>query len=228
MTICFDLHCNSSLNSIVLDPTSNTLRDIQKQYEVSICLIPSPQPNVFLGGADHVVSVYVRSPRNRAESLLQSINAFKEYIEGHDLGVFHPILQTKIDVPMNRHEIIGRNNSILEVIGKQTSTVISTQKSPHAATTNVNISGQSFSSIYQARGEISDRFVIELHFEMTNIESRSLNPLEMDQLGKDNGVNILMKPGINPNFKTIMVRGKEKDVHKLFDVRRNIIYLIKK
>jgi hypothetical protein len=223
ITVWFDLQLNTSLPSIILDPTAKPLKEIQKTFEISICVVPQQSPNFM----EHI-SFYLRSTRGKIDNLQQGIVAIRNFIETNNYGNFFPTLQTKIDVPINRPEIIGRTCSVLDNIGQKTSTNITAQRSPQTGIANVSISGKNFPSVCFARTEISDRFIVELNFEITAYESKFLNGRQIERLGEETQVHILMKPSLHPNHKTMIVRGSEKEVHKLFEVRRSIIQLIQK
>lgn len=223
MTVWFDLQLNTSLPSIILDPTTKPLKEIQKNFNVSICVVPQQSPNLM---ETNVISFYLRSHRGKMESLQQGIIALKNFIEANNYGNFYPNLQTKIDVPINRPEIIGRTYSVLDSIGQKTATQITAQRSPQTGIANVSITGKNFPSVCFARSEISDRFIVELNFEITAYESQFLVGRQMERLGEENQVHILMKPSVQTNHKIMIIRGNEKEVHKLFDVRRRIIQLI--
>ena len=157
---------------------------------------------------------------------MKAIIAFKNFMETMNYINFCPTLQTKIDVPTSRPEIIGRTQTLVDAISQKSSTNIGIQKSPQTGITNVSISGKNFVSLNFARKEISDRFIVELNFEITAYEYKNLNGRQMERLGEENQVHILMKPSFENNYKTMIIRGSEKEVHKLFEVRRLVIQLM--
>jgi len=225
--VWFDLKLNTSLQSIILDPNVQPLQDIQKTYEITICVIPI-QASVIQTTPSNHISIYIRTNKGKEENLKRGIEALSQFIESNNYGTIYPNLQTKIDVPSNRPEITGRTYSVLDTIGNKTSTQISVQRSATNLISNVSISGQDFSSIIIARTEINDRFVVELNFDITQLESKNMANFsrQLDRYCEEFAVHILMKPSVEPNKKTMIIRGNDKEVVKLFEVRQHILALI--
>jgi len=221
ITVWFDLQWKTSLNAFILDPTSKPMKEIQAMFDISICVVPQ-----YSSLIEQQMSLYFRSKRGKVENLMKAIIAFKNFMETMNYINFCPTLQTKIDVPTSRPEIIGRTQTLVDAISQKSSTNIGIQKSPQTGITNVSISGKNFASLYFARKEISDRFIVELNFEITAYEYKNLNGRQMERLGEENQVHILMKPSFENNYKTMIIRGSEKEVHKLFEVRRLVIQLM--
>ncbi|CAG2169471.1 unnamed protein product [Oppiella nova] len=233
ITVWFHLHLNSSLSSIILDPSSKPLQDIQKQYEMAICVVPSQSPVITPTPLNHI-SVYIRTNKGKDDKLQAGIEALREFIESNNFGQFERSVQTKIDLPSHRPEIVGRTYSLLDPIANKTATQITVQRSAtnlmsNTSSNTLSISGANFSSISTARTEISDRFVVELDFEVNAKDSQVLENFgrELERMGEQFAVHILMKPGADINRKIVIVRGTDREVRNLFDVRKHIMDLVK-
>jgi len=229
ITVWFDLKLNPALPSMLLDPSSGSLQEIQKKYEIAICMVPIQSPVVQPTPANHIC-IYIRTKRRNEANLKNAIEDLTVFIESNNYGHIYPTLQTKIEVPNNQHNIIGshRTYSILDPIASKTSTQISVQKSASNIMSNVSITGGSYTSISSARNEISDRFVVELDFDVRleeNVLAIFLENLgrHLERLGEETGTHILMKPHPNqPNQRTMIIRGSDKEVEKIFEVRKQI------
>jgi len=101
---------------------------------------------------------------------------------------------------------------------------------------NVHMTG-TYYPIYSPRMDISDRLKsivdserVEIHFDVSIFESKILENFaqQMDRISEEFGVRILMKPRFDPNHKLMILKGTDKDVIKIFDVRRHIEALLKK
>ena len=227
ITVWFDLKPNPNLPSMILDPNAQPLHDIQKKYEMAICVVPVQSPVIQPTPSNHI-SIYIRTNRKNEEKLRKGIEELTQFIKANNFGTIYANIQTKIDVPSNQPTIIGRTYSVLEPIAAKTLTQISVQKSPTNHMSNVSIVGINYPSISSARTEISDRFVVEVNFDVNAIQSNILEKFgrHLERMGEESGVHILMKPGLNPTNKVVIIRGTDKDVYKLFEVRQSIISIL--
>jgi len=231
ITVWFDLKLNPALPSIILDPGSNGLQAIQKKYEVGLCVVPIQSSIVQQSGQIHI-QIYIRTKKANEQNLKNAIEELNQFIESKHYGHIYPTLQTKIEVPCTQPNIIGRTYSILDPLASKTSTQISVHRTASGIMSNVSISGGTYTSISHARNEISDRFQVELTFEVDLDENgwrlflESLGP-HLERISEETGVHILMKPLQNSQNKRIMIiRGTDKDVEKVFEVRNEIFKLV--
>lgn len=231
ITILFELKLNPNLRSIVLDPNAHPLQEIQKKHKIEICVVPIQSPVIQPMPSNHI-SIYIRTHRKNEENLMIGIEELTKFINSNNYGKIYPKIQTKIDIPSNQQTIIGRSFSMLEPIATKTSTQISVQKSTNNnQITNISIVGHNYRSISNARNEISDRFVVELNFSINGYQSQVVENFsrQLGQLSEESGVQILMKPnGANMVNKVMIVRGTDKEITKLFEIREQIFHLIAK
>jgi len=226
INVWLDLKFNSTLPPKLLDPNEQPLKDIQKNFEITIALIPVHLPGIQIAPLN--VTLYIGSTKGKEQNLKDGIEALTQVIESHNLGTVYPLMQTRLDVPCNRLEITGRAFSEFGKIGTKTATEISVVRSGSNLMSQVSITGQDFSSINTALTEISDRFSVELHFDISLPQSMILDKFgqQLDRYCTEYSVHILKKPSINPNNKTMVVRGNDKDVSKLLKIRGYILGLI--
>ena len=229
ITIWFDLKLNPNLPSIVLDPNAEPLQAIQKKYEIAIYVVPI-QPSTIQPTPNNHISIYIRTNRRNEDKLKAGIEELAKFIKTNNYGNIYSTIQTKIDVPSNQPTIIGRTYSMLDPISTKTTTQISVQKSAPNHMLNVLITGLNYSSISIARTEISDRFVVELNYNVSGHQSRVVENCcrQLERMSEEFGVHILMRPDANPANKTMIIRGTDKEVTKIFEVREHILQLIKK
>jgi len=227
ITVWFDLKLNPNLRSIVLDPNAEPLQEIQKRHKIAICVVPL-QNSTYQPMPSNHISIYIRTNRFNEEKLKSGIEELSKFIESHKYGDIYPKIQTKIDVPTTQPTIIGRTYSFLDPLAAKTSTQISVQKSPSNSMSNVSIMGHNYASISSARSEISDRFVVDLMFNVNGYQSKVLENFsqQLERMGEEFGVSILLKPNSNPSNKTMIIKGTDREVTKLFEVRQHIVRMI--
>ena len=230
ITVWFDLKLNPALPSIILDPASTALQEIQKKYDIGICVVPIQSA---IQQTDQIhIQIYIRTKRANEPNLKNAIEDLSAYIETNSYGHIYPNLQTKIEVPCTQPNIIGRTYSILDPLATKTATQISVHRTATGIMSNVSISGGNYTSISHARTEISDRFMVELNFDVTLDDNNWRLFLEnlgrhLERIGEETGTHILMKPCQNGiNKRTMMIRGYDKEVEKVFEVRNQIVTLI--
>ncbi|CAG2177394.1 unnamed protein product [Oppiella nova] len=227
ISVGLDLHLSPNLPSHTVDRMSRDMVDIRCQYEAEEISISRPHSPFVTSAPMTRLSVYIRIVTRRADRLEPVIDAIRRYAAHKGVGEIGRVVQTRIDVPCNRPEIVGRGHCLLDPIANHTGTQIHHHREGYI--NNMTITGQRLEAVMAARKEISDRFVLELEFEVTAADSKALQVSggrQLERICRQFGVHILMKPGLNHNRRVVVIRGTDRAVSQLFDARQEIVNLM--
>ncbi|CAG2168761.1 unnamed protein product [Oppiella nova] len=199
--VWYELHLNVGLTSHILDVSSQPMRDIQRKYAL----------DVFVGHSKPGIpcSVHMRGPIGQVDQLRAGIAVIQEYIKSHGIGRLDLTIHSEADAQSSWSQIVGHK-----------------QQHPWPDG-SLSIVGSDLKAVIAAKREISGRYVVELDFEVTEGDSRVVDRYgrELEGLGDEFGVHILMKPEVNR--KVVIIRSTDRSVSNVFNVRKRIVNLVK-
>jgi hypothetical protein len=196
-------------------------------------------PSVFssFGTSSDFIRLSVRGTRSQVLNLRQGIALLLKELTADSMTLENAPAFLETEVAAQHHTfIMGKGNSTIRAIQQMTGAVITfpenlpthSMAAPAASTmpmkrSTVTISGCNFDSVYLAWQELVGNLPLLLIFDLR--EGQDLDAALITQLTERMKVSILIKPKLKQNFKSIMVRGAEKESRILFEVRRQLMGL---
>ncbi|XP_013780140.2 LOW QUALITY PROTEIN: protein bicaudal C homolog 1-B-like [Limulus polyphemus] len=206
------------------DPGSQALLTLQQKYGFTM--------SVRQWSRSNSITIVLRGYRKDFNRIRQGFVELVEYLTGTNM----PGLPVTFSLEISSHHhsfIMGHNgcnvHSIIQFTGASITFPDTNTSSGEGGLTptqsnksTVTITGQ-LDCVYVAWQELMGCLPLVLMFDLK--DSQNVEPVVIQHLMEQLKVNITLRPKPKQNWKSVIVRGAEKDSRVLFEVRRHLLGL---
>ncbi|KAI1295441.1 Protein bicaudal C -like protein 1 [Halotydeus destructor] len=240
VSIVYDIP-TSSIVIMVAERWTSLCQAVQRNFSLVVSMKTMRGPSVYssFGTSTDFVRLSIRGTRMHVLGLRQGIALLLKELTSGSLTFTNAPASLETEVAAQHHSfVMGKGNANIRRIQQTTGTVITfpdnisnsagLAAAPAASSvpmkrSTVFISGPNFDAVFMAWQELTSCLPLLLLFDLR--EGQDLDAALITQLMERLKVSILIKPKQKANYKTIMVRGPEKESRVLFEVRRQIMGL---